>query len=112
MTDADIDASKAPLLEHLIELRQRLIRAIYAFFAAFLVCFYFSKSIFNILTEPYVHVVGADKAKLIATHFLEQFYTNIQLSMFGALVIAFPVIATQVYKFVAPGLSAGEKNDM
>ena len=109
MTDADIEASKAPLLDHLIELRQRLIRSVYAFFAAFLVCFYFSRSIYNILTEPYVHVVGADKATLIATHFLEQFYTNVKLSMFGAGVIAFPVIATQIYRFVAPGLYKHEK---
>ena len=50
MTDADIEATKAPLMDHLIELRQRLIRALYAFFAAFLVCFYFSRSIYNILT--------------------------------------------------------------
>lgn len=109
MTDADIEASRAPLLDHIIELRQRLIRAIYAFLAAFAVCFYFSRQIYNILTWPYVHVVGAEQAKLIATHFLEQFYTNIRLSMFGALFIAFPVIATQVYKFVAPGLYKNEK---
>ena len=109
MTDADIEASKAPLIDHLIELRARLIRSLYAFFAAFLVCFYFSRTIYNILTVPYVHVVGAEKATLIATHFLEQFYTNIQLSMFGAGVIAFPVIATQIYKFVAPGLYKHEK---
>ena len=109
MTDADIEASKAPLLDHLIELRQRLIRSVYAFFAAFLVCFYFSRSIYNILTEPYVHVVGADKATLIATHLLEQFYTNVKLSMFGAGVIAFPVIAIQLYRFVAPGLYKHEK---
>ncbi len=109
MTDADIEATKAPLLDHLIELRARLIRAIIAFFVAFLVCFYFSRGIYNILTEPYVRVVGADNAKLIATHFLEQFYTNIQLSMFGAGVIAFPIIAQQIYKFVAPGLYKHEK---
>jgi sec-independent protein translocase protein TatC len=109
MTDADIEASRAPLMEHIIELRQRLIRALYAFFAAFIVCFYFSRHIYNILTRPYVNVVGADKAKLIATHFLEQFYTNIRLSMFGAIVIAFPVIATQIYKFVAPGLYKNER---
>jgi sec-independent protein translocase protein TatC len=109
MTDADIEASRAPLIEHLLELRQRLIRALYAFFAAFIVCFYFSRHIYNILTWPYVRIVGAEQAKLIATHFLEQFYTNIQLSMFGALFIAFPVIATQVYKFVAPGLYRQEK---
>jgi len=109
MTDADIEATKAPLLDHLIELRARLIRALAAFFLAFLVCFYFSRSIYNLLTEPYVRVVGAENAKLIATHFLEQFYTNIQLSMFGAGVIAFPIIAQQIYKFVAPGLYKHEK---
>ncbi len=109
MSAEDIDASKAPLLDHLIELRMRLVRAIYAFMAAFLVCFYFSRSIYNVLTEPYVRVVGPEKATLIATHFLEQFYTNIRLSMFGAAVIAFPIIAVQLYKFVAPGLYKHER---
>jgi sec-independent protein translocase protein TatC len=109
MSEDEVEASRAPLIEHLIELRARVIRSLWAFMAAFLVCFYFSRSIYNVLTWPYVRVVGADQAKLIATHFLEQFYTNIQLSMFGALVIAFPVIATQVYKFVAPGLYRNEK---
>ena len=109
MSAEDIDATKAPLMDHLIELRMRLMRALYAFFAAFLLCFYFSRSIYNILTEPYVRVVGAEKATLIATHFLEQFYTNIRLSMFGAGVIAFPIIATQIYKFVAPGLYKNER---
>ena len=109
MSQEDIDATKAPLMDHLIELRARLIRSLYAFFAAFLVCFYFSRTIYNILTRPYVHVVGAEKATLIATHFLEQFYTNVRLSMFGAGVIAFPVIAIQLYKFVAPGLYKQER---
>ena len=109
MTAEDIDATKAPLMDHLIELRMRLVRAIYAFMAAFVVCFYFSRTIYNVLTEPYVRVVGADKATLIATHFLEQFYTNIRLSMFGAGVIAFPIIAAQIYKFVAPGLYKHER---
>ena len=109
MTDADIEASRAPLIEHIIELRQRLIRALYAFFAAFFVCFYFSRHIYNILTWPYVRSSAPTQAKLIATHFLEQFYTNIRLSMFGALFIAFPVIATQIYQFVAPGLYKNER---
>jgi sec-independent protein translocase protein TatC len=109
MSEDEVEASRAPLIEHLIELRARVIRSLWAFVSAFLVCFYFSRSIYNVLTWPYVRVVGADQAKMIATHFLEQFYTNIQLSMFGALVIAFPVIATQVYKFVAPGLYRNEK---
>ena len=109
MTAEDIDATKAPLMDHLIELRSRLVRSLWAFLAAFLVCFYFSRTIYNVLTEPYIRVVGAEKATLIATHFLEQFYTNIRLSMFGAGFIAFPIIATQIYKFVAPGLYRQER---
>ena len=109
MSEDEIDASKAPLMDHLIELRARLIRAIVAFLIAFLICFYFSRAIYNFLTQPYVTVVGAENAKLIATHFLEQFYTNIRLSMFGAGVVAFPIIAQQIYKFVAPGLYKNEK---
>ena len=109
MSQEDIDATKAPLMDHLIELRARIIRSLYAFLAAFIVCFYFSRTIYNILTWPYVRVVGAEKATLIATHFLEQFYTNIRLSMFGAAVIAFPVIAVQIYKFIAPGLYRNER---
>jgi sec-independent protein translocase protein TatC len=109
MTEADIEATKAPLMDHLIELRARLIRSLAAFLVAFIVCFYFSRTIYNILTLPYVHVVGAENAKLIATHFLEQFFTNMKLSMFGAAVIAFPIIAIQIYKFVAPGLYRNER---
>ena len=105
----EIEASKAPLMEHLIELRGRLIKAVIAFLIAFMFCFYFSHYIYNILTGPYVTVVGAEKAKLIATHFLEQFFTNLKLSMFGAGFMAFPVIATQIYMFVAPGLYKHEK---
>ena len=110
MSQEDIDATKGLLMEHLVELRARIIRSLYAFMAAFLVCFFFSRHIYNILTYPYVRVVGAEKATLIATHFLEQFYTNIRLSMFGcAAVIAFPIIAVQIYKFVAPGLYRNER---
>jgi sec-independent protein translocase protein TatC len=107
--DDDIEASKAPLMDHLIELRSRLIKSVIAFMIAFVVCFYFSRHIYNILVYPFVEVVGAENAKLIATHFLEQFFTNMKLSMFGAAMIAFPVIATQIYMFVAPGLYKNEK---
>jgi sec-independent protein translocase protein TatC len=110
MTDADIEATKAPLMEHLIELRARLIKAVIAFLIAFVVCFYFSHYIYNVLIGPFVSVVGADKAKLIATHFLEQFFTNLKLSMFGAAFIAFPIIAGQIYAFVAPGLYKHERH--
>ena len=107
--DADIESSRAPLIEHLIELRSRLIKSLIAFIVMFFVCFFFSKHIYNILVYPYVSVVGAANAKLIATHFLEQIFTNIKLSVFGAGFLAFPVIATQVYAFVAPGLYRNER---
>ena len=110
MSEADIEATKAPLMDHLIELRARLIKAMLAFIVAFLACFYFAAHIYNILAGPFVSVVGAEKARLIATHFLEQLFTDIKLSMFGAGFIAFPIIATQIYMFVAPGLYKNERH--
>lgn len=107
--EAEIEASRAPLLEHLIELRSRLIKSLIAFIVMFFGCFFFSKQIYNILVYPYVSIVGAQNAELIATHFLEQVFTNIKLSVFGAGFLAFPVIATQVYAFVAPGLYRNER---
>ena len=107
--EADIEASRAPLLQHLIELRARLIKSLIAFVITFFGCFFFARQIYNILVHPYVSVVGVANAELIATHFLEQLFTNIKLSVFGAAFLAFPVIATQVYAFVAPGLYRNER---
>lgn len=111
---SEIEDKPQPLLEHLIELRRRLIWAVVAFFAAFLVCFAFAKQLFNALVIPYqwaVTLAGLDLAKseLIYTAPQEFFFTQIKVSMFGAVVIAFPVIATQIYKFVAPGLYKNER---
>ena len=105
---SDIEDKPQPLMEHLVELRQRLIWAIVAFFAAFLLCFYFAKQLFNMLVVPYRTAVvwaGLDpkSTELIYTAPQEFFFTQIKVAMFGAMVIAFPVIATQIYKFVAPG---------
>jgi sec-independent protein translocase protein TatC len=105
----EVEASKAPLMDHLIELRQRLIYSIAGFILTFLFCFFFAKQIYNILVWPFIHVVGPDKAKLIATHFLEQFFTHIKLAMFGAAFLSFPIVATQIYKFIAPGLYRNER---
>jgi sec-independent protein translocase protein TatC len=107
----DIEASKAPLIDHLIELRQRLMRAIVAIFIAFVICFYFADEIFNILIVPYEQAAGADREiRLIYTAPQEYFFTQMKLALFGALFIAFPVIANQLYKFVAPGLYRNERN--
>lgn len=112
--DDDIDQSSAPLIDHLIELRSRLIWAIAGFFVAFLVCFFFAKQIFNLLVIPFQWAtqwagLDADKVDLIYTAPQEFFFTQIKLAMFGGLVLAFPVIAMQVYKFVAPGLYRNER---
>jgi len=105
----EIDSSRMPLIEHLTELRKRLITSLFAFAGMFVICFFFAKPIYNVLVWPYVRVVGEEKAKLIATHFLEQLYTNIRLAMFGAAFLSFPIVANQIYKFVAPGLYKNER---
>ena len=106
----DIDASKAPLMDHLIELRQRLIYAIVAFFATFVLCFAVAGHIYDILVWPYVWASGSNHVRLIATHFLEQIFTQLKLAMFGAAFLSFPVVAMQLYKFVAPGLYKNERH--
>jgi sec-independent protein translocase protein TatC len=109
MTQEDIDATKAPLMEHLIELRSRLIKALIAFVIMFAVCFVFAKQIYNILVWPFVWVAGPEHSKFIYTALLEYFVTQIKLAMFGAAFLAFPVIATQLYMFIAPGLYRHER---
>ena len=109
MSAEDIEASKAPLMDHLIELRSRLIKALLAFGIAFIFCFFFAKQIYNVLVWPFVWVAGAGNSKFIYTALLEYFLTQLKLAMFGAGFISFPIIATQIYKFVAPGLYKHEK---
>lgn len=110
MSDADIEASKAPLMDHLIELRSRLIKALLGFGVAFIFCFFFAKQIFNILVWPFVLVAGGgDASKFQYTALLEYFVTQLKLALFGAGFISFPIVATQIYKFVAPGLYKHEK---
>lgn len=110
MSEEDIDSTKAPLIEHLIELRRRLMWTLAAIFVAFLVCFWFAKPIYNLLLWPYRVAVGVDvPIELIYTAPQEFFFTEIKLALFGAIFIAFPVIASQLYLFVAPGLYRAER---
>ncbi|RXF74559.1 twin-arginine translocase subunit TatC [Hansschlegelia zhihuaiae] len=110
MTQADIDATKAPLIEHLIELRSRLIRSIVAFVIAFGLCFAVAGHIFNILLVPYEIAAGSSAAiRLQYTAPQEYFITQIKLAMFGAGFISFPIVANQIYMFVAPGLYKNER---
>ncbi|MCV3208720.1 twin-arginine translocase subunit TatC [Mesorhizobium sp. YC-39] len=111
----EIEKSSAPLMEHLIELRRRLIWSIGGFFVAFLFCFFFAKKLFNLLVIPFkwaTQWAGLDphKVELIYTAPQEFFFTQVKLAMFGGMVIAFPLIATQIYKFIAPGLYKNERN--
>ena len=108
MTDADIEATKAPLMDHLIELRSRLIKALVAFVVIFVLCYIFAKDLYNILVVPYQHVAGPE-ARLIYTAPQEYFFTQIRVSFFAALYIACPVIFAQIYAFVAPGLYKHER---
>jgi sec-independent protein translocase protein TatC len=107
----EVEASRAPLIHHLIELRQRLIRALLAVLVAFVACFFFAKPIYNFLLIPYVWAAGAhgDVPRLIYTAPQEYFLTQLKVALFGAFCIAFPVIAVQIYKFVAPGLYKNER---
>ena len=109
MTVEDIEASKAPLMDHLIELRSRLIKALLAFGIAFIFCFFFAKQIYNVLVWPFVWVAGAENSKFIYTALLEYFLTQLKLAMFGAAFISFPIVAGQIYMFVAPGLYKHER---
>ena len=110
----DIEDKPQPLIEHLMELRTRLIWSLGAFFVAFIACFAVAKHLFNLLVIPYKWAVlwaGLDvtKSSLIYTAPQEFFFTQIKVAMFGAMVISFPVIASQLYKFVAPGLYKNER---
>lgn len=108
--EAEIEASKAPLLEHLIELRKRLIWSLLALFGGFVICFIFADPIYNFLTAPLAHALaGQPNRHLIFTQVYEKFFTNAKVGLFAGLCLAFPVIAAQVWMFVAPGLYRHER---
>jgi sec-independent protein translocase protein TatC len=109
VTHEDIESTKAPLMEHLIELRSRLIRALLAFGVMFIGCFFFAKQIYNVLVWPFVLVAGPENSKFIYTALLEYFITQLKLAMFGAAFLSFPIVASQIYMFVAPGLYRHER---
>jgi sec-independent protein translocase protein TatC len=107
---ADIDASKAPLLDHLIELRNRLLKCVLAFIVCFAIAFGFAGRIFGFLVQPLVRAYGDGiVGKLIYTKLYEAFFVEIKVAAFAALCLAFPIIANQLWAFVAPGLYKREK---
>ncbi len=105
----DIDDSQAPLLDHLIELRARMVRALLAFGVAFAVCFYFADRIFAFLVRPLTEAFPPGQGVLIYTKLYEAFFVEVKIAIFAAFFLSFPVIANQIWAFVAPGLYAKEK---
>lgn len=120
----EVESSKAPLMEHLLELRSRLIKSVLAFIAGCIICIPFLPYILAFLLSPFRSAVtkyntaqaamgnlGKDPivTDLIATQILETFFVNVKLAVFGGIVLGFPVIAYQLYRFVAPGLYKNER---
>ncbi len=102
----DIDDTKQPLLTHLIELRRRLLWCLATLVVTFFICFAFAKDIFAVLVQP---LLRAGQGKLIYTDIFEAFFTQVKVSLFAAIMLSFPVLATQLWRFVAPGLYVKEK---
>jgi len=108
VSQSDIDASEAPLMDHLAELRQRLIYSVVGFIVAFLLAFFFSSNLLHFLILPFKWGTGTDVG-LISIKLLGVFLVKLKIAMFGGLFVAFPLIATQIYGFIAPGLYKHER---
>lgn len=102
----DIDESQAPLLDHLVELRGRLLRAVAALALAFFVSLYFAKDVLAFLVQP---LLDAGQSRLIYTKLYGQFFVELKVALWAAFFVSFPVIANQLWAFIAPGLYAKEK---
>ncbi|WP_422785444.1 twin-arginine translocase subunit TatC [Qipengyuania profundimaris] len=105
----DIDETQAPLLDHLIELRARLVRCILALVVAFGVCLYFADPILGFLIQPLKAAFPAGEGQLIFTKLYEVFFVELKVALFAGFCLSFPIIANQLWAFVAPGLYAKEK---
>ena len=105
----DIDETQAPLLDHLLELRTRLLRCIMALGATFAVCMYFANDIFGFLVRPLTHAFPPGQGRLVYTKLYEAFFVEIKVALFAAFFVSFPIIANQLWAFIAPGLYAKEK---
>ena len=103
---SDVDNSKMPLLDHLIELRSRLLWSFLALAIAFGISLYFARPIFGFLVQP---LLASGQTKLIYTAIFEAFFVEIKVAFFAATFFSFPVFATQLWRFVAPGLYSKEK---
>ena len=113
-TNNEINDKEMPLLDHLAELRRRLLWSAVAFLIAFLICYHFAPRIYEFLAAPLAHALEArgQKPELIYTALYEAFFTYIKVAIFGAAFLSFPVVASQLWLFIAPGLYKREKRAM
>ncbi|MEA2824402.1 MAG: sec-independent protein translocase protein TatC [Alphaproteobacteria bacterium] len=110
--EAELESSKAPLLEHLVELRSRLVKSLIAFLVCFIICFFFAKNIYGFLVQPLADAFakgGQPGRHMIFTALYETFFTYVKVGMFGAICLAFPYMAAQIWLFIAPGLYRNER---
>src|SRR5579863_5748027 len=108
--DDELEAGRMPLLDHLVELRNRLIWAVSSIIVTFLVCYQFKEAIYRFLAHPLAVIyAGEPGRKMIFTGLTEAFFTYVKVSFWAAICLSFPVIAVQIWKFVAPGLYKSEK---
>lgn len=105
----ELAGSEAPLLDHLIELRKRMIRSLLVIFGLLIVLFFFAKPIYEALLEPYRAAVFPQPVEVIFTSPPEWFFTQLNVAFFAALLLGFPYLATEIYGFVAPGLYKKER---
>lgn len=106
----EVDASRAPLLDHLNELRARLIKVIAGMLVAFIIGLFFADEVFNILAKPYLDAQAeGDERRMIFTALTEGFFVNLKVALYAAFLVTFPLLASQIWKFVAPGLYRNEK---
>ncbi len=107
--EEQLEDTSAPLMSHLIELRQRLVYSVIAIAVFFVACFFFADDIFNILVKPYQWGAGTDDVEFVYTALQGKFFVDLKIAFFGAIFLAFPIVASQIYGFVAPGLYKNER---
>lgn len=105
----DLDETQAPLVDHLLELRTRLLRCVMVLVIAFGICLYFAQDIFGFLVKPLTSAFPDGGGRLIYTKLYEAFFVEIKVALFAAFFFSFPIIANQLWAFIAPGLYAREK---
>ena len=111
MADTEQDEAKMPLLDHLVELRRRLVYSFIAVIVLFFICYYFSAAIYAFLVQPLADILATlgGNRRMIYTSLHEAFFTYIKVAFFAAGCLSFPIIASQIWLFIAPGLYKNEK---